>query len=606
MRSLRTRRPRIASNVSRLGSLPELQSLDAWVLPRALERARTTGERSDVTRAWNSLTTFGSGVIARVDQGGAVFPVDDALAIDFLIGAGDRWVHPAGEASVRQQRVVGLPVVETRMRIGDSDVVWTAWADESEPGGRVVVEFVNEVDVVVALAVVVRPVGLLRSWPIVDADVDGRALRIDGAPRVVLPREPGDVVVGDVSTGDIVERLGRPESGPSAVRSANGTATIAAVLPLTPGSPLRVEIIGPASRNPEPRPKPTLDQVVAGWDTHLENAVALELPGWPKHLPVSLVAGLLTAGVDGSTMRDSSMLELASMATAAAMAGLPDTATDVLAVLLGRSESSPTDETELAAIATACVACVRIESAHRSLRDHTRIVVQSIGSVLVSGALSHARGDLLQLVAMVAGERAAADALAIVGSSPSIVMLEALARSGAELEYAEWSELAEELAQRPRPIDPGDIGLAMRVGARIDTSFDAVVPVRALAGNSWRWPSAVHDGEPIGDGDSPYARAALLLGLLSTIARSTADAIEVIPKPDPSWFGQNVDIRHLPTRFGDLSFSIRWHGARPALLWEFDGSSDRPLTLRSGLDATFETLERSGEALLAAPVTHSS
>jgi len=75
----------------------------------------------------------------------------------------------------------------------------------------------------------------------------------------------------------------------------------------------------------------------------------------------------------------------------------------------------------------------------------------------------------------------------------------------------------------------------------------------------------------------------------------------VVPE---SWWGQALDVRDAPTAFGRCSFSIRWHGERPALLWELDPHDGvGPVTITApGLDPSWSTTEPSGEALLAAPV----
>ena len=45
---------------------------------------------------------------------------------------------------------------------------------------------------------------------------------------------------------------------------------------------------------------------------------------------------------------------------------------------------------------------------------------------------------------------------------------------------------------------------------------------------------------------------------------------------------------------------MRWHGDRPALLWELAPHDDRPVRLRaSRLDPTWSSTDRAGEALLA-------
>lgn len=79
------------------------------------------------------------------------------------------------------------------------------------------------------------------------------------------------------------------------------------------------------------------------------------------------------------------------------------------------------------------------------------------------------------------------------------------------------------------------------------------------------------------------------------------DRIEMLPEVPESWFGQSVDVRGMSTGLGTLSFSLRWHGARPAVLWERTGGPDDAILTCPGLDPAWSTSDRAGEALLAAP-----
>ena len=69
---------------------------------------------------------------------GAVTPwgQEDAVTLDWYIAADDRWHVPAQEPTVRQERIEGTPVVETRIRIPDGDAVQRVWA-VSDAGGLV-------------------------------------------------------------------------------------------------------------------------------------------------------------------------------------------------------------------------------------------------------------------------------------------------------------------------------------------------------------------------------------------------------------------------------------------------------------------------------------
>lgn len=70
----------------------------------------------------------------------------------FVVAADDRWHDPEREAGVRQRRVEGTPVVETRVRIPNGDLVQRVWAVVAH-GGVTVVEFFNDSPLPVAVAV---------------------------------------------------------------------------------------------------------------------------------------------------------------------------------------------------------------------------------------------------------------------------------------------------------------------------------------------------------------------------------------------------------------------------------------------------------------------
>ena len=65
--------------------------------------------------------------------------------------------------------------------------------------------------------------------------------------------------------------------------------------------------------------------------------------------------------------------------------------------------------------------------------------------------------------------------------------------------------------------------------------------------------------------------------------------------PD-AWRGRELDVHDAPTRRGSVSYAVRWHGRRPALLWDVPAGVE----LRApGLDPEWSTTEARGEALLA-------
>jgi hypothetical protein len=132
---------------------------------------------------------------------------------------------------------------------------------------------------------------------------------------------------------------------------------------------------------------------------------------------------------------------------------------------------------------------------------------------------------------------------------------------------------------------------ARRRAARrtLDPSPWATIQARLHAASStFTWP----------DGPAPYLRAVRDL----LVSPDDDRFVMLLPVFPAGWRGQDLDVRDAPTRAGLVSYAVRWHGARPALLWE----CDQPIRLTApGLDRTWSTMESRGEALLAAPVDES-
>jgi hypothetical protein len=106
------------------------------------------------------------------------------------------------------------------------------------------------------------------------------------------------------------------------------------------------------------------------------------------------------------------------------------------------------------------------------------------------------------------------------------------------------------------------------------------------------WLRALAATGPSADRDPCALLGAVHEGLVHERA---SGEIDVLPSWPGDWRGQPLDARDLPTRNGPVSFSVRWHGERPALLWEAPVAT----TLRApGLDASWTTTDARGETLL--------
>ncbi|MFO7279622.1 MAG: hypothetical protein C0P77_004360 [Thermoanaerobacterales bacterium] len=130
----------------------------------------------------------------------------------------------------------------------------------------------------------------------------------------------------------------------------------------------------------------------------------------------------------------------------------------------------------------------------------------------------------------------------------------------------------------------------------------------SVASPTWTWPEAVHPRLPggcMGDGHHGWAAAELLNFVRDLLVREVegpagVEAIALSSLVPERWYGQGWDVRDAPTALGRVSYSVRWHGDRVALLWEVEPHPGvGPVRLVApGLDPTWSTTERQGEALL--------
>jgi hypothetical protein len=130
----------------------------------------------------------------------------------------------------------------------------------------------------------------------------------------------------------------------------------------------------------------------------------------------------------------------------------------------------------------------------------------------------------------------------------------------------------------------------------------------SVASPTWTWPEAVHPRLPggcMGDGHHGWAAAELLNFVRDLLVREVegpagVEAIALSSLVPDRWYGQGWDVRDAPTALGRVSYSVRWHGDRVALLWEVEPHPGvGPVRLVApGLDPAWSTTERRGEALL--------
>lgn len=91
----------------------------------------------------------------------------------------------------------------------------------------------------------------------------------------------------------------------------------------------------------------------------------------------------------------------------------------------------------------------------------------------------------------------------------------------------------------------------------------------------------------------PVAAAQTVAAIRALAIADGAKALDVLPGFKPDWRGRSIDVRDLPTNHGHASFTVRWHGDKPALLW------DTPVAVTAhALAPAWSSAERSGEQLV--------
>ena len=189
---------------------------------------------------------------ADVTRWGALVPWDGSPALDWHVAADDRWHTPRNEEAVRQRRLSGTPVFETRLRVPGGDAVHRVWS-VADAGGWTVVEVVNDSPLPFACA-------FTRS-------------------DIATSRMPADVpIVGiELPTASVVLPVGHRASVTVALCHQEAR----------PGQPL-------------PRTLAPADAVARGWSARAERASRLVLPD--ERLVDALVAArcdLLLSGLPG-------------------------------------------------------------------------------------------------------------------------------------------------------------------------------------------------------------------------------------------------------------------------------------------------------------------
>jgi hypothetical protein len=162
--------------------------------------ASETVNAADTTESFTLIGAVGTPCRAWVSPCGDVTPVHesavDAPTLQWFVAAEDRWHLPSSEAAVRQRRIEGTPVIETRVKVPEGDAIQRVWS-VPDLGGLTIIEVENAS--VLPFAVAFAGARVLTERPPVEVPIGGIELPDDAIVlpvahtatiRVAIPHDP--------------------------------------------------------------------------------------------------------------------------------------------------------------------------------------------------------------------------------------------------------------------------------------------------------------------------------------------------------------------------------------------------------------------------------
>jgi hypothetical protein len=482
-----------------------------------------------------------------------------------------------------------------------------------------VVEVCNQSHLPFAVALVVGPAP--------EVAVQRGVLLVDGALALVGARPPSRVALGR-PLDELFARIaagGAEEVGDRRVRDSAGRAGAALLWPLPHTATLRALV--PLDRRPfapdagadsKAASAPTAEQVAGGWRRQLDAGVRAELADPTVDAAITAArAELVLAGRE--LVRDP--IAALRAVRAATRWGHDDAARVILAGLTERVESDngvaewvallsglaehqrieADPSLAVAAVGTVAAGVARLDRAlrrRRSLDADARAVCRQ--AMLDGARLLEAAGQ------PDAAAQVRADAerhhpgpgprWSVADLAPPDEVAGEVAPVGSEdvIDDDETGDNWAEAEESRNPASPA-VQLARAVAEAATGKPEAWDRVRqALASSSptWTWTEA---------SAGPLLLDAVRTALVIEVDGGNGLSLDLLPGWSPAWWGQPLAAYRLPTRAGALSFALRWHGDRPALLWEIEPSGAvASVEIRTPcLDATWRSNAWRGEVLLA-------
>jgi hypothetical protein len=183
-----------------------------------------------------------------------------------------------------------------------------------------------------------------------------------------------------------------------------------------------------------------------------------------------------------------------------------------------------------------------------------------------------------------------------LAGDPAGALLAVVERSRSGFDVAPWvadvATAAERLVRRARRSPAWDDAVALEVAAELLRAAGEARGAADVDRMRDVWPA------PAPDPPDPPAGVRLTAWLVRRLVRRVPDGIELFGDYPTDWRGSGAEAYGVPCRGSVVGAAVRWHGDRPALLWDVRP----PVPLRCGLDRTWTAGSARGEALLRGPL----
>jgi hypothetical protein len=542
---------------------------------------------------------------AHVDGAGAVRLADRDWVLDWMVATEAGWQAVTDAGTLRQQLVERAPVVETTLRLDGGQLVHRAFvAADRDGASAAVVEVRNDSPHAVGLALVFRPASVGEAMPPVTWRRDGAGetiVSIDDHAVAVLP-DPAGVVTAD-GDDDLVRALADAASesadAEGSTARGSGVARVALIRPLPHTLTTRVSL-SPAA-GVSPTRVADAEAVARGWARHTRGGCRVELPE-----PV--LGDLVTASRAQVLLAVRADREDVGIGPAAADARLADALMSMgqgrLAAGLGArwltrlGTRGLVDDGSASGVAATGATLEILGRAAPDLEvDEVQEWLPEVTGMLVGLDKTERRGEPHRW------DRFWADA----GRRGAVAVLRRVGQDDA----------ADQVGARVRSPDGGRAathGAEGILGTLDDRAPEAVSWRRMLAARAaigqgrWpeddlRWLLAATDRTgvmPLGVDDHLVAAEVVALWRDLGATERPDGTVMLLPAVRLRWLGHPLEAHDVAIGSGSVGFAIRWHGERPALLWETKGLEGRRLSC-PGLDPDWSTTEARGDALLAVP-----